>query len=88
MTKLIQMLSLAFALAVGAVLLSPTVSPGAQAEEKAKSPPQPKSDPCAGDRMKSACKNSEATRSLLRTQPPPSTKSSTGSNSGGSTGAK
>lgn len=56
------------------------VSVAASAKDKAKSPP-PKdtkttADPCAGDRMKSACKNMEATRSLLRTAPPPSKKPS------------
>jgi hypothetical protein len=60
------------------VALAALLSAGAANAEKAKSPP-PKSttaDPCAGDRMKSACKNMEATRSLLRTAPPPSKKPS------------
>jgi hypothetical protein len=58
------------------VALAALLAAGAANAEKAKSPP-PKSttaDPCANDRLKSSCKNAEATRSLLRTQPPPSQK--------------
>jgi hypothetical protein len=49
--------------------------------EKAKAP-APKDDPCANSKMKSACKNSEATRALLRTVPPDQSKNGARKSSG------
>jgi hypothetical protein len=50
--------------------------------EQAKAP-APKEEPCANSKMKSACKNSEATRSLLRTAPQDQPKSNSDKSSGG-----
>ena len=66
---------LAFALLIG---VAPFISPvPALAEDNNPNPPPPKPkdpppppDPCRNDKMKSACRNAEAVRALLREAPP------------------
>jgi hypothetical protein len=67
----------AMSLCLGIAGMLPPASP-ALAEDnspntpppKPKDPQPPPPDPCAGSKMKSACRNAEAVRALLREAPP------------------
>jgi hypothetical protein len=68
MPEMLRFLFLVLAISAPAVLAAPPSVTPAFAEKA-------KTDPCADTKMKSACKNSEAVRSLLRTSDPPPDKS-------------
>ena len=73
MPEALRFLLLALAISAAAVLAAPlSVTP--VSAEKAKTD----ADPCAGTKAKSACKNAEAVRGLLRTSDPPSDKAKPG----------